>query len=129
MSKYPQFSVAFNLGSSNEERVEGFNFYQKVFDAKKISESIPPGGWDIHILMEINGFEILLGPGEKEASNNIVCCQLKYDNENALRKAYDILIQEGQDFYIGSYPWAKVGAYVKDKYGIGWWLYVSHSIK
>jgi len=124
MSKYPQFSLAFNLGSNNENRVEGFEFYQKVFNAKKISESVPPDGWDIHIMMEINGFRILLGPGEKNGFNNMVCCQLKYNNEDALHKAYEILIQEGKNYSIGSYPWAKVGAFVTDKYGISWWLHI-----
>ena len=74
--------------------------------------------------MEINGFVILLAPGKKEAPSNRVTCQLKYDNETDLRKAYDTLIQESPKHWIGSYPWAQVGAYVTDKYGIDWWLSV-----
>lgn len=124
MLKYPQFSLAFNLGCNNEERTEAFELYQKAFDAQKLSESYPPDGSDIHIMMEINGFKILLAPGEKENSNNMICCQLRYDNEDDLRKAYDILIEEGNNYSIGSYPWAKVGALVTDKYGVGWWLHI-----
>ena len=122
MSKYPQFSLAFNI-ASNDERIEAFEFYQKTFNAKKLSESVPSDGPDIHIMMEINGFEILLAPGEFQMSQNpVVTCQLDFDNETELRKAYDILIQEGQNYSIGSYPWAKVGALVTDKYGVQWWL-------
>jgi uncharacterized glyoxalase superfamily protein PhnB len=124
MSKYPQFSLAVNLCDNNIERIEAFELYKKVFNAKKISESYPPDGSDIHIVMEINGFVILLAPGEKEAHNSMITCQLKFENENNLRRAYDLLIQEGRDYSIGSYPWAAIGALVTDKYGITWWLYI-----
>lgn len=123
MSEYPKFSLAFNIASRNEERVAAFELYQKVFNARKIFESTPPDGDDIHIMMEINGFEILLAPGGEKALENTVICQIRYDNENDLRRAYDILIQEGKNYSIGSYPWAPLGAFVVDKYGVGWWLY------
>ncbi len=122
MSKYPKFSAAFNIANNNDDRIRAFELYQKAFDAKKISESVPPDGWDIHIVMEINEFVILLAPGGEKGKENVVTCQLQFDNENDLRKAYDVLIQEGQDYSIGSYPWASVGALVTDKYGVRWWL-------
>lgn len=122
MSKYPKFSLAFNIASSNEERIAAFELYQKAFKARKISESTPPDGDDIHIVMEINGCNILLALGGEKALENVVTCELQLDNEDDLRKAYNILIQEGQNYSIGSYPWAPVGALVTDKYGVGWWL-------
>jgi uncharacterized glyoxalase superfamily protein PhnB len=122
MSKYPIVSLAFNIANSNKERIEAFELYQKTFNARKISESTPPDGSDIHIMMEINGFEILLAPGGEKNLKNVLTCQIQFDNENDLRKAYDILIQEGQNYSIGSYPWARVGALVTDKYGVEWWL-------
>lgn len=122
MSKYPQFSLALSLGNNNEERIEAFEFYKKAFNAKKLSESYPPDGPDIHIMMEINGFGILLAPSKKESPNNLVTCQLKFETENDLRDTYEVLIQKSSEHWIGSYPWAKVGAFVKDKYGIDWWL-------
>lgn len=76
----------------------------------------------MYIVMEINGFEILLAPGGEKVVESVVICQVQFDNEKDLRKAYDILIQEGQNYSIGSYPWAPVGAFVNDKYGVGWWL-------
>lgn len=125
MPTFPKFSVSFDISGSNEERVEAFKLYQRAFNAIKTVESIPPDSHDIHIVMEINGFEILLGPGPEKGINDVFCCRVQYDNEDegGLRKAYEILIQEGKDYYIGSYPWAPLGAYVKDKYGVRWWLF------
>ena len=124
MSKYPKFSMAFNIGNTNEERIEAFTMYQQAFNASKISESTPPDGDDLHIMMDINGLEILLAPGGKveKILENAMCCEFQFDNENDLRKAYDILIQDSLYHSIGSYPWAPTGALVTDKYGVCWWL-------
>ena len=62
MSVYPKFSMTFNIGATNDERIEAFTMYQQAFDAKKLSETTSPGG-DVHIIMEINGFSIMLAPG------------------------------------------------------------------
>ena len=123
MSTFPRFSNSFDIGRSNEERFEALKLYQRAFNATKILESIPPDGTDIHIVMEIYGVEVLLGPGPEKGINDVFCCRVQYDNEDDLRKAYEVLIQEGKDYYIGSYPWAPLGAYVKDKYGVRWWLF------
>ncbi len=122
MSEYPRFSLAFNIGRGNEERVAAFELYQKAFNARKTFEATPPDGDDIHIGMEINGFHILLAPGGGMNTENVVVCELQFDNEEDLRRAYEVLIQEGRNYSIGSYPWAPVGAFVTDKYGVGWWL-------
>ena len=50
--------MAFNIGKTNEERIEAFTMYQKAFGAVKISESVAPGCSDIHIVMEIGGIKI-----------------------------------------------------------------------
>ena len=63
MSKYPQFSVSFSIGPTNKERLEAFEIYRRAFKAKKVSESTPPDCDDIHIMMDIYGTEILIGPG------------------------------------------------------------------
>ena len=52
------FSMVFKIGKSNEERMGALNFYEKAFSAQKISEFTDGG--DAHIVMGINGFEILL---------------------------------------------------------------------
>ncbi|MEA4823538.1 MAG: hypothetical protein VB111_05400 [Clostridiaceae bacterium] len=126
MPQYPQFKMAFCIGSTNEERIEAFSLYQQAFNARKISESTPPDGEDIHILMEINGFEILLCPGNKveRVSENVMVCEIHFENESDFRKAYGVLIQEGRNYSLGGpYPWATALALVTDKCGIPWALY------
>lgn len=124
MSDYPKFSLAFNIGSTNQERMEAFELYQQAFNASMISEIGPPDWPDIHITMEINGLRILLAPGGKveKVLESAMVCEFLFENENELRKAYDILIQGALQYSIGSYPWAPVGALVTDKYGVCWWF-------
>ena len=126
MSKYPKFKMAFNIGSTNEERIEASEMYQKAFNAIKTGEGTPPDGDDIHIDLEINGFEILLAPGYKvkKVLENAMVCEIHFDNENDLRKAYDILSQEGQNYSLdGPFEWATLLGLVTDKFGICWALY------
>ncbi len=125
MPEYPKFSIAFNIGSTNEERSEAFRLYEQAFGAVKISEIGPPDWPDIHITMEINGLKVLLAPGGKaeKVRESTMVCEFLFDDEIPLRKAYDILIREGTDYHIGSYPWAATGAFVIDKFGIHWWLH------
>lgn len=122
MSDYPKISLAFGIAGGNEARIKAFELYQTVFHAKKIYESTPPDSDDLHIRMELNGFSILLGPGAQQNQENNVVPEVKFGDETDLRRAYEILIQEGRDYSIGSYPWAPVGAAVTDQFGISWWL-------
>lgn len=124
--EYPVMKLAFSIGSTNAERLEAFELYRQAFNARKISESTPPDGDDLHIMMEINGFEILLGPGAKveKVLEHAVTCELHFDVECGLRQAYDVLIREGRQYSLtGPYPWATLLALVTDKFGIGWALY------
>jgi len=135
MSKYPFFKMSFGIGSTNEERIQAFELYQKAFNAVKIDKLVPPGGWEIHNGIEINGFPILLGPGgkvskDRDGLNIGIACELHYDNEKDLRKAYDVLIQEGRNYSLeGPFPWATLLALVTDKFGIGWALYYHENTK
>jgi len=118
--------MAFNISTTNDERLEQFELYRQAFGAKKLSEETPPEGSDIHIMMDIFGFEILLGPGSEAGKglNNPLICEIRFDDENDFRKAYDVLIKEGQNYSLeGPFPWAALLALVTDKYGIGWALY------
>lgn len=126
MSKYPQFTISFNIDTTNEERTEMFELYQKAFNAKKLSEGTPPDSDEIHIMMEIYGVEMLLGPGSTvgKGLGNAIVCEVRFDNEKEFRKAYDVLIQEGQNYSLeGPYPWATLLALVTDRFGVGWALY------
>lgn len=126
MSVYPKFKMAFSIGSTNAERIEAFEMYQKAFNATKIGEGTPPDSDDIHIDMEINGFEILLAPGGKveKITENAMCCEIHFDNGDSLRKAYDILRKESPQHSLdGPFEWATLLALVIDKFGICWALY------
>ena len=130
MSKYPKFKMAFNIGSTNEERIEASEMYQRAFNATKTGEGTPPDGDDIHIDLEINGFEIMLAPGGKvqKTLENAMVCEIHFDNENDLRKAYDILAQNALSHSIdGPFEWATLLALVTDKFGICWALYFNES--
>jgi len=126
MPIYPKFKMSFCIGSKNEERIEAFEMYQNAFNAIKTWEGTPPDGGDIHITISINGFEILLGPGGKvnKILENAMCCEIHFNNENDLHKAYNILQKDSLNNSLeGPYPWAKVLGLVIDKFGICWALY------
>jgi len=126
MSEYPKFKMAFSIGNTNEERIEAYEMYQKAFNAVKIDEGTPPDSDDIHISIEINGFEILLAPGGKveKITENAMCCEIHFDNSDDLRKAYDILRKDSRQHSLdGPFEWAVLLALVTDKFGICWALY------
>ncbi len=132
MSQYPKFTMAFNIKITDEERLEAFELYRQAFNAKKLWEGTPPNGNDIHIMMDIFGFEILLGPGSEvgQGMNNAIICEVRFDDENDFRKAYNVLINEGQNHSLeGPYPWATRLGLVTDKFGIGWALYYNEKTK
>lgn len=64
----------------------------------------------------------MLGPGTRRNEEHIVTIELLFGQETELRRAYEVLIEEGRNYSIGSYPWAPVGAFVTDRYGVSWWL-------
>lgn len=126
MTKYPQFTMSFSIGNTNDERLDAFELYRQAFNAKKLSEGTPPDSDEIHIMIEIYGLEILLGPGGKVGTGfeNVLNCEVRFDNENDFRKAYDVLIRESQNHSLeGPFPWATLLGLVTDKFGIGWALY------
>jgi uncharacterized glyoxalase superfamily protein PhnB len=128
MAKKPQFTMSFNIGKTNEERLAAFALYQKAFNAKKLWEDTPPNGTDVHIGTNICGTDIMIGPGGDRAVtgfDGVLSCEVRFgDNEKAFRNAYEALIQECQSQSLeGPYPWATLLALVTDKYGIGWALY------
>lgn len=53
MMRNTRFVMAFNIGQTNEERLEAFTMHQRAFGAVKILESTAPGFDDIHIVMGI----------------------------------------------------------------------------
>lgn len=128
MAKVPQFTLSFNIGPSNQERIDAFETYHRAFRAKKISESTPLGSDDIHILMDIFGLEILIGPGTVLGTGfqNVLNCEIRFDNEEEFCQAYEEISKNSQSHTIeGPYPWARRLGLVVDKFGIGWALYLN----
>jgi uncharacterized glyoxalase superfamily protein PhnB len=79
-------------------------------------------------MMEIYGLEILLGPGGGKTGtgfDNILNCEVRFDNETEFRTAYDVLVKEDSKSHSldGPFPWADLLGLVVDKFGIGWALY------
>lgn len=129
-----KFTMSFSIGSTNDaykdnkERLDAYELYRKAFNAKKLGEEGPPEYDDIHIMMEIYGLEILLGPGGGKAGtgfDNILNCEVRFDNEAEFRRAYDVLVEADSKSHSldGPYPWATLLGLVVDKFGIGWALY------
>ena len=131
-----KFTMSFNIGSTNknpydnDERLAAFDLYHKAFNAVKLSEEGPPQYEDIHIMMEIYGLEILLGPGDGKIGtgfDNVLNCEVRFDKESEFRMAYDALVNEDSKSHSleGPYPWATLMGLVVDKFGIGWALYLN----
>jgi len=121
-----KFTMAFNINNTNEDRTAIFELYQEAFGAKKLWEGTPPGGDDLHIMIDIFGFEVLLGPGSEtgKGMNNELICEIRFDDKKEFYKAYDVLIRESPRHSLeGPFPWADLLALITDKFGIGWALY------
>ena len=129
-----KFTMSFSIGSTNnankdnKERLDAFELYSKAFNAKKLSEEGPPEYDDIHIMMDIYGIEILLGPGGGKIGtgfDNILNCEVRFDSESEFHMAYDVLVKENAKSHSleGPYPWATLLGLVVDRFGIGWALY------
>ena len=126
MSNFPQFTMAFQIGPTNNERVEAFELYHKAFKAKKLSESVPPNGDDIHITMEIYGLRILICPGKTAGTgfDNVLCCEIRFDKKDDFYQAYNEISKDAQSYSVeGPYPWATLLGLVVDRFGVGWALY------
>ncbi|MCI8553882.1 MAG: hypothetical protein HFJ80_02920 [Clostridiales bacterium] len=126
MSKYPQFTMSFSIGPTNKERIAAYDMYHRAFKAKKLSESVPPDGEDIHIMMEIYGLEILIGPGKAAGTgfDGALSCEIRFDQSDDFYHAYHEISKEAQSHSLeGPYPWATLLGLVVDKFGIGWALY------
>ena len=128
MAGCAQFTMSFNLGRTNQERLEAFDLYHRAFYAEKTYEGTPPNGGDIHIMMKVYGLEILLGPGGDRAGtgfDGVLNCEIRYTDEGEFLRAYDILVAHDSQTHSleGPFPWAERLALVTDKFGIGWALY------
>ena len=125
MRKFPELLVVFNISGSDQRRIEAFELYQKAFNAKSVYDIEPDESGEVHIVMEINGYKFGIFPGDDYNSRGNTCVQFEYDDENELRKVYDVLIQGASAHTMNADFWCKLHATVTDKYGVFWSLCVS----
>ena len=126
MTKNTRFTMSFAIHGPNEMRREAFGLYQEAFGAKNLGESY--AGDVLHIMMEVYGVGILIGPGEKTAMGfeSGLSCEVRFTDEKAFQKAYEVLSNDGKDCRLeGPYPWAKKLGLLTDKFGIPWALYLN----
>jgi len=123
--KYPVFSLCFHGLGSDENTKAAFALYEEAFGAINTWEEQPynSGPGNLHIMMEINGFEVLLKTQGGKNPGDRICCAMEFNNESDLRRAYAALAREGQGEWLEPAPHAPVGAFVTDKFGVGWWLH------
>jgi len=119
--KLPYFYNIFNVSNP----MEAYELYHEAFGVEKVSEDYPNGA--AHIGIEINNFFILLRQEEEPVTAKFQfqgCC-VRFDAEEDLRKAYDVLTQAGKDYSLHSdWHWTPLSAFVTDKYSISWMLCV-----
>jgi len=124
--KKPVFSIGFGGYGTDEATREAFSLYEKAFGATITWEANPPGSYttqNLHIGMEINGFNFLLATqGERRLIGGI-SCNMHFGSEDGWRRAYDALTREGSDYSTQSWPHAPVSGVVTDKFGVHWWLH------
>jgi len=126
MSNDTRFTLSFNHDLTNDERIEMSELYQKAFDAKKTYEGTPPGGDEIHIMLDIYGIGILIGPGSAIANGfkDPISCEVRFTDYNEFTRAYEVLSQNAKSNSLeGPYPWAAKLGLIEDKFGVGWALY------
>ena len=126
MSNSTRFTLSFNDKLTNDARIEMSELYQTAFIAKKAYEGTPPDGDDIHIMLDIYGLEILIGPGSATGKGfkDPICCDVRFSDYNEFSKAYEILSQDGKSHALeGPYPWDTKLGLIEDKVGVDWALY------
>lgn len=117
MPKSSYFYLMFHV----DNPVEAYKFYHNAFGVDKISDDMLPNG-DHYIMVDINGCNILIRPGEKLMEGNVGCCA-KFTTKEELLNAYEILIKEGKDYSVHTeWHWTPLAALVTDKYGVKWLL-------
>jgi len=123
--KKPTFSIGFGGYGSDEATREAFALYEEAFGAVKTWEDQPYGSGpgNLHIGMEINGFDFLLKTQGEDRPIGGISCNMHFGSEDDWRRAYDVLTREGSDYSTQSWPHAPVSGVVTDKFGVGWWLH------
>ena len=107
---------------TSTDLMEMFEHYKRAFNAKLLFTGRGDAGELIHVAMDVLGNEIALAPAaphEITAGNVTVVC-LKFRKEKDLRRAYEVLEEDGHGKELLNLPWSPLEGYVTDKYGVKW---------
>jgi uncharacterized glyoxalase superfamily protein PhnB len=107
---------------ASTDLMEMFEHYKRAFNAKFLFDGKGSQGELIHVQMDVLGNEIGLAPAAPHeiAAGNVTVVCLKFDNENDLRRAYEVLCEGGHGEGLLNLPWSPLEGYVTDKYGVKW---------
>lgn len=105
-----------------EDLLETFEHYKKAFNATILFTAKGSEDELIHLEMDIMGNKIAMAPplpcGIIKGNITVLC--LKFQQEEALMTAYNVLKEGGQADTLKSYPWSALEGYVTDKFGVNW---------
>ena len=105
-----------------ENLLETFEHYKRAFDAASIGEGYGDKNELIHLEMDVMGSKIALSPhsASEIVKGNVTAICLKFQQKEALLKAYDVLKEGGHTDGLAELPWSPLEGYVTDKYGVIW---------
>ena len=118
--KLPRFYNIFNVSNP----MEAYRLYHEAFGVEKVSENYPGG--TAHIGIEIGSFFVLLRQEDEPVADKYPgqgCC-VSFVTKEELRKAYDLLTQNGKGTIHEDWDWTPLSAFVTDKYSVHWMLCV-----
>lgn len=118
--------------------VEAVEFYKEAFGMTLgYNENFPDGTY-IHAAMFKDGDEIfavsesnnesfveIMLKSDMKQSRPTMSYSINFNNEDEVRKAYEMLATEGTVMFpLGFLPWSACAAEVVDKYGVYWYMTV-----
>lgn len=106
---------------------EAVEFYQKAFGATLGFHVQNPDNTYMHAEININEQNIISISESNDwaiaGKNMQFCITFGSENEEALRKAYEVLKEDGQILYpLGPCDWSKCMTDLIDKFGVRWYL-------
>lgn len=118
-----------NLQAYLKGTIEAVELYQKAFGATLGYNVQNPDDTYMHAEIVLNGQHIIsISESDDWAvsgKNMQFCINFGSENEEALKRAYEILKEDGEIIYpLGPCDWSKCMTDVIDKFGVRWYLSV-----
>ncbi|MDD4125899.1 MAG: MerR family transcriptional regulator [Eubacteriales bacterium] len=120
VEKHSYCYLIFNL-KDRKDVVEACALYSEAFGAEKISEDFSASDWiDGWIGIDIKIFNFGIFVQSVSDAPRGGCC-IHFDNEEDLRKAYDLLSKEAEECHLHlDWHWTPLSAVIVDKFGVNW---------